>query len=64
MPIYKGGRGRCPLCLEEKLAIINTANDHVLLNKRTELLSKCRHGNSFLAKNFKDRDPLNRNPVN
>ena len=37
--------GMCNLCMEEKLHIISLKNDH-LLNKRNELVSKCRHGNN------------------
>ncbi len=37
--------GQCNLCVEEKLAILNS-KDANLLNKRTELVSKCRHGNT------------------
>jgi len=36
--------GNCNLCIEEKLAILKAKNN--VLNKRTELISKCRHGNS------------------
>lgn len=37
--------GQCSLCLEEKLCILN-ANKTNLLNKRSELISKCRHYNT------------------
>ena len=37
-------QNRCSLCLEEKLAIAN-ADKSLLLNKRSELISKCRHFN-------------------
>ena len=40
----------CSLCLAEKLQIIK-AKPEVLLNKRSELISKCRHKNKFLLKN-------------
>ena len=33
----------CKLCLTEKLWIINFMNDGNMLNKRSELLSRCRH---------------------
>ena len=47
---YKGGTRRCDLCLTEKTCIIR-ANHKGLMNKRTELISKCRHRNKFsLAK--------------
>jgi hypothetical protein len=43
---YSNGSKRCDLCLTEKLAIIN-ADKQNLLNKRSELISKCRHENKF-----------------
>ena len=45
---------KCDLYICEKL-LIPTANPNVLLNKRDELVSKCRHGNKFTLKCFKDR---------
>ena len=48
---YDGGQSKCDLCLTEKLLII-TKNDEFLLNKRNELISKCRHKNKFLLKTF------------
>ena len=42
--------GNCNLCLEEKLAILiarktrSSTTSGICLNKRTELVSKCRHG--------------------
>jgi len=35
--------GQCNLCLDEKLAI--ACNKHNSLNRRSELVSKCRHSN-------------------
>ena len=43
---YKYGTRRCDLCLKEKM-IIALADPKVLLNKRTELTSKCRHSNKI-----------------
>ena len=43
---YNNRAKRCNLCLTEKLSIIN-ANSANLLNKRNELISKCRHENKF-----------------
>jgi predicted GIY-YIG superfamily endonuclease len=34
--------GQCNLCLDEKLEILHH-KDHDVINKRTELISKCRH---------------------
>ena len=44
---YSSTTKRCHLCLEEKLAIIH-ADQRLKLNKRTELVSKCRHENKYL----------------
>ena len=44
----------CPLCLTEKLFIINHFNDANLLNKRTEFVSKCPHQTKFLLSNVKN----------
>ena len=47
---YRCGARICSLCLAEKLQIIK-AKPEGLLNKRSELISKCRHKNKFLLKN-------------
>ena len=44
----------CKLSLMEKLYIIKSLDDINMLNKRSELVSKCRHQNKFLLKNYKD----------
>ena len=41
----------CSLCLNEKFHIITSKKK--LLNKRSELVSTCRHVNKFLLKNYK-----------
>ena len=43
---YKCGTRRCDLCLSEKL-LIATADTSNLLNKRSELISSCRHKSKF-----------------
>ena len=50
-PGYTNKTKRCQLCLTEKL-LIATANKSCLLNKRSELASKCRHQNKFYLSNF------------
>ena len=40
--VYHNGPRRCNLCLEDKLQILK-ADKRTLLNKRSELFSKCRH---------------------
>ena len=44
---YSNITKRCSLCLEEKARII-TADRRSSLNKRSELISKCRHQNKFM----------------
>ena len=43
---------RCDLCLMEKL-LIAKADPRTLLNKRSEIVSKCRHRNKFTLKHFR-----------
>ena len=45
---------RCNLCLNEKLEICNFKKKHILLNKRNELINKCRHENKHLLANLPD----------
>ena len=49
---YSNETKRCNLCLTEKLCIMK-ANKSSLLNKRSELISKCRHENKYYLTNFK-----------
>ena len=49
---YQHGGKVCNLCLAEKYEIL-TANDDALLNKRTELINKCRHKNKYKLINGK-----------
>ena len=49
---YKCGKRRCDLCLIEKYFIVRADQEH-LLNKRTEIISKCRHRNKYLMKYVK-----------
>ena len=49
---YKCGTRRCDLCLAEKVCII-LAEPKGLINKRTELLSRCRHRNKYIIANVK-----------
>ena len=49
---YRIGTRKCDLCITEKY-IIARAEQKNLLNKRTEIISKCRHRNKYLLKNIK-----------
>jgi hypothetical protein len=51
VPVYRAGARGCRLCLEEKLCILKNRNNN-LLNKRTELFSKCRHVTRYLISNY------------
>ena len=53
---YSNITKRCSLCLHEKLAIITYPYPDELLNRRSELVTKCRHENKFLLKNFNSND--------
>ena len=53
---YSNITKRCSLCLHEKLAIITYPYPDKLLNRRSELVTKCRHDIKFLLKNFNSND--------
>ena len=46
---------KCLLCLHEKLEIMNYSRPEELLNKRSEVISKCRHANKFLWRKYKPK---------
>ena len=54
-PAYSNKSKRCHLCLTEKQLYLIRAKKPSLLNKRTELISKCRHKNKFYLTNFTSR---------
>ena len=51
---YKCGTRRCDLCLTEKM-IIALPDPKVLLNKRTELILRCRHRSKFVLNSVKQK---------
>ena len=53
---YSNITKRCSLCLHEKLAIITYPYPDEIINRRSELITKCRHENKFLLKNFNIND--------
>ena len=55
-PSYSNISKKCFLCLHEKLEIVNFEDQDHLLNKRSELISKCRHANKYLLCNYKAND--------
>ena len=50
---YRNGSRRCNLCLTEKLIIARSKHPR-MINKRSELMSKCRHRNKFLLQSVGD----------
>ena len=55
-PAYSNNSKGRILCSEEKMAIITFPEQQKLLNKRSELISKCRHDNKFLLHNYDSKD--------
>ena len=49
---YKCGSRRCDLCLAEKVVIARCRHPG-MIEKRTELLAKCRHRNEYLLSEIK-----------
>ena len=56
VPSYSNISKKCLLCLHEKLESVNFEDQDQLLNKRSELISKCRHANKYLLCNYKAND--------
>ena len=54
--IYSNITKRCSLCLHENLATITYPYPGEVLNRRSELVTKCRHENKLLLKNFNSND--------
>ena len=53
---YSNITKRCSLWLHEKLAIITYTYPDELLNRHSELVTKCRQENKFLLRNFNSND--------
>ena len=49
---------RYPLCLGEKLQLIEYFDDIRLLNKKPEFINHCRHQNKLLLKSLKRNDTM------
>ena len=56
VPGYSNISKRCTLCLHEKYEILNYPDQEELLNKKSELVSKCRNVNKFLLSHYKSND--------
>ena len=50
-PAYNPSNKKCTLCLNEKLAILEHKGNN-LLNKRSEIVSTCRHKYKYMLKTF------------
>ena len=44
------------VCVDTYIEILNYPNPNELLNKKSELISKCCHVNKFLLSNYKSND--------
>ena len=53
VPPYSNISKKCLSSLHKKLEIVNFEDQDLLLNKRSELISKCRHANKYLSRNYK-----------
>ena len=53
---YTPNSRNCSLCLQEKFEILFYPLKNELLNKRNELITKCRHMNKFMLANYKSKD--------
>ena len=49
---YNSATKKCSLCLSEKLFICDFKDMHRLINKKSELVSKCRHEGKYILKNM------------
>ena len=56
VPAYSNISKKSQLCLQGKFEVLNYPNPNELLNKRSDLISKCRHLNKFLFPNYKSND--------
>ena len=52
---YNKNSQRCNLCISEKVKIATYEGGN-MLNKRSELVSKCRHQNKFMLAKFDTKD--------
>ena len=60
---YDAKSNYCLLCLKKKYFIINYLHKEILLNKRSELISKCRHENKNMLANIGNSGKRNNNSI-
>ena len=53
VPSYSNIKKCCMICMHEKFEIRISPNEDELLNKRSKLISKCRHVNKYFLSNYK-----------
>ena len=58
VPAYLNISKKCQLCLQEKFEVLNQYKPNELLNKKSEVISKCRHINKFLVSTQKCNDQI------
>ena len=56
VPGYSNISKRCMLCLHKKYEILDYPDPEELLNKRSELVSKCHRVSTFLQSNYKSNN--------
>ena len=56
VPAYSNTTKKCALCLHEKLEILMYPDPEELLNKPSELMSRCPHERKYLLSNYDSKD--------
>ena len=56
IPPYSNISKKLLLCIYEELELVTYQNQKELLNKRSEILCKCRHTNKFLLEKYTGND--------
>ena len=49
---------KCALCVHEKLEILMYPDPEALLNKGSDIMSRCPHGRKYLLSNYECKDCL------
>ena len=56
VPTYSNTTKKCALCFHEKLEILMYPDPEELLNKPSELMSRCPHERKYLLSNYDSKD--------
>ena len=54
--VYSNTTKKCGLCLHDKLEILMYLDPEELLNKRSEIMSRCPHERKYLLSNYGSKD--------